>query len=159
MHSVKIIASILALLVALAGIYLGFIALRQNAQLASGEQYSRSVAEMIVTNWSPDYFIANSSRQLLANLDARGIQLKLNGARRVGEFLSMGEARGELINPSWLPGGDSLVARYYIMAEFAAPLVSPRNFPSMHILVCQLQEHWHFLTRNCSNYKQYPIIL
>jgi len=119
MHSVKIIASILALLVALAGIYLGFIALRQNAQLASGEQYSRSVAEMIVTNWSPDYFIANSSRQLLANLDARGIQLKLNGARRVGEFLSMGEARGELINPSWLPGGDSLVARYYIMAEFA----------------------------------------
>jgi hypothetical protein len=119
MHSVKIIASILALLVALAGIYLGFIALRQNAQLASGEQYSRSVAEMIVTNWSSDYFIANSSRQLLANLDARGIQLKLNGARRVGEFLSMGEARGELINPSWLPGGDSLVARYYIMAEFA----------------------------------------
>ena len=103
MHSVKIIASILALLVALAGIYLGFIALRQNAQLASGEQYSRSVAEMIVTNWSPDYFIANSSRQLLANLDARGIQLKLNGARRVGEFLSMGEARGKLINPSWLP--------------------------------------------------------
>ena len=119
MHSVKIIASILALLVALAGFYLGFIALRQNAQLASGEQYSRSVAEMIVTNWSPDYFIANSSRHLLANLDARGIQLKLNGARRVGEFLSMGEARGELINPSWLPGGDSLVARYYIMAEFA----------------------------------------
>jgi hypothetical protein len=119
MHSVKIIASLLALLVALAGIYLGFIALRQNAQLASGEQYSRSVAEMIVTNWSSDYFIANSSRQLLANLDARGIQLKLNGARRVGEFLSMGEARGELINPSWLPGGDSLVARYYIMAEFA----------------------------------------
>ncbi len=119
MQPLKIIASVLALLIALAGIYLGFVALRQNAQLASGEQFSRSVAEMIVTTWNPEYFIANSSRQLLANLDARGIQLKLNGARRVGELQSMGEARGELINPSWLPGGDSLVARYYITAEFS----------------------------------------
>lgn len=118
MNPLKFLAVLFATLVLFAGLYLGFIALRQNAQLDSGKQYSRSVAEMIVTTWSLDYFIANSSAQLLANLDTRGIQIKLNGARRIGELQSMGEVRGELVNPSWLPAADPLVARFYITAEF-----------------------------------------
>lgn len=120
MNPLKIIALFLGTLVLLAGIYLGFVALRQKAQYSSGEQFSRSVSEMIVTTWNPDYFISNSSSQLLANLDARGIQMKLNNARRIGELQFMGQMRGELVNPSWLPTGEPLVARYYIAADFSA---------------------------------------
>lgn len=119
MNLIKIVAISLAVLVLLAGLYLGFIALRQNAQLASGEQYSLAVAETILGSLDTGYFTSISSSQLLANLDPRGIQLKLDSFRRVGELQSIGEVRGELVNPAWLPSGEELVARYYIAAEFA----------------------------------------
>ena len=119
MNFLKIAAITIGLLLLVSGIYAGFVMLRQNAQLASGEQYSRAVSDTILTSLNPEYFTSISSSGLLANLDPRGIQLKLNSFRRVGELQSMGEARGELVNPAWWPSGEELVARYYIAAEFS----------------------------------------
>ena len=120
MKTVKILFSILTVGILVAGLYLGFTLLRQNAQLSSGEQFSLAVTEVILSNPDVDYFTSISATQALNNLYARGIEIKLNNLRRMGNLQSMGKARGELVNASWLPADEPLVARYYIDAEFSS---------------------------------------
>lgn len=118
MSKVKIIYSLFGICTLIAVLFFGFATLRQKAQLASGEEFSRTISEIILGNYSADYFISVSASPLLNNLDRRGMEIMLNSFRRVGELQTMGEARGELINSSWLPSEEPLVARYYISAEF-----------------------------------------
>lgn len=118
MHPFKILLAIIVLLAILAGGYLGFVMLRQQAQLASGEQFSVAVASTLLDTYSVEYFTSVSAAQANANLDTRGKEIKLNNLRRLGELQSMGEVTGELVNPSWLPTDEPLVARYYIATEF-----------------------------------------
>jgi len=59
-----------------------FQVLRKNALLDSSSQFSRTVAENIITTWDQDYFVQVSDPALLANFDEGGITAILNKGLR-----------------------------------------------------------------------------
>ena len=116
----KILIAAIVLLAILATGFLAFAKFRQTSLLDNGQVFSRTISENILGTWNADYFRQVADPGLLASFDTGGIDAMFRTFRRIGSLQSLGEARGELLNASWLPSDEPVMARYYIEAEFSA---------------------------------------
>jgi len=106
-------------LVLLIAAWFGFKTLQHRNLLNNGHQFALTASENILASWNSDFFRQISSEELISSFDSNGIELMFANFRRVGRLESLAPERGELLNATWGPSEENLIARFYLDGEFS----------------------------------------